>query len=91
MRVVFNLVKTINRISILENDSIEVKEYHQYFDESGVLVGSFFQSRTLKKGDDFSQEEERVQKVCRLFWDHSDRDSHKEIQKNRKGDRGWQS
>lgn len=53
----------VDRIEVLENGSVQVRERISVF-EDGVRISGTHRRHVVSPGDDFSNEEARVQAIC---------------------------
>lgn len=58
----------IDKIEILENNVVQVRQVIRAFDDDGSLIGERFNRFVLEPGDDVRAQDARVRSVCSLFW-----------------------
>lgn len=61
--------KVIDKIEILEDGVVQVREVTRAYDDDGSLIGERYARWTLVPGQDVSAEKPRVRKVCGDVWD----------------------
>ena len=58
----------IDKIEILEDGVIQVREAKRVFDDDGTFIGERLSRWTLKPGQDVSAEKALVRKICADVW-----------------------
>lgn len=56
-------VKTVDKIEIVENSCLQIRNVIRIL-EDGNLISETYERRTIAPGDDYSNEDPRVQAVC---------------------------
>ena len=72
----------ISHIGILEDGQLQIRRSRRVFD-NGVQIVEQYHRHVLEPGQDVSQEDARVQRVCTALWNPATIDAYREAKRLR--------
>tara|TARA_R110000868_G_scaffold16913_6_gene74957 strand:- start:880 stop:1140 length:261 start_codon:yes stop_codon:yes gene_type:complete len=61
--------KVVDKVEILEDGIIQIREAIRVYDDDGSLIGEKFNRYLLVPGQDVTAEKARIRRICTAVWD----------------------